>query len=529
MTGQTVSHYRILEKIGGGGMGVVYLAEDTRLGRQVALKFLPESIAADPLGLDRFRREARAASAINHPNICTIYDIGQDEEGRPFLAMEYLEGTTLKHRIEEGRPVPLPQIADWAVQIADALDAAHSKGIIHRDIKPANLFITTRQQAKVLDFGLAKVAADRARVGPSDLTATLSVALETSSGSTVGTICYMSPEQARGEDLDARTDLFSFGAVLYELATGSLPFEGKTTALVFNALLTSDPIPPSAKKPAVPADFERIVMRLLEKDRSLRYQSAADLAADLRRVQRDSTQTITAARPVARQSGRGGFHVSRAAIAATVSIAGILLAIWNLNRTKETKPEAPHPAVQLRRITANPSEHPVTYARISPDGQFIAYSDPGGIHMYKLQNSETRLLPNTEGMTLWGWAPGGTTLFAIKQRLDSFPQQFALDVIGGVDVKPVDWSLPSPDGSKVMYWDERGALHIRQASGGGDKLVMAAEDRPRDPRDSQRPLWSPNSKKLVWVRHDGPGFYLVTYDIASGNTMRGGGATESSR
>ena len=306
MTGQTVSHYRILEKIGGGGMGVVYLAEDTRLGRQVALKFLPESIAADPLGLDRFRREARAASAINHPNICTIYDIGQDEEGRPFLAMEYLEGTTLKHRIEEGRPVPLPQIADWAVQIADALDAAHSKGIIHRDIKPANLFITTRQQAKVLDFGLAKVAADRARVGPSDLTATLSVALETSSGSTVGTICYMSPEQARGEDLDARTDLFSFGAVLYELATGSLPFEGKTTALVFNALLTSDPIPPSAKKPAVPADFERIVMRLLEKDRSLRYQSAADLAADLRRVQRDSTQTITAARPVARQSGRGG-------------------------------------------------------------------------------------------------------------------------------------------------------------------------------------------------------------------------------
>ena len=478
MTGQTVSHYRILEKIGGGGMGVVYLAEDTRLGRQVALKFLPDSIAADPLALDRFRREARAACAINHPNVCTIYDVGEDQEGRPFLAMEYLEGTTLKHRIEEGLLTPLQQIVEWAVQIADALDAAHSKGIIHRDIKPANLFITTRQQAKVLDFGLAKLAADRARVGPSDATATLSVALETSSGSTVGTICYMSPEQARGEDLDVRTDLFSFGAVLYELATGSLPFEGKTTALVFSALLHSQPTLPSAMNPSVSGDFERIIMRLLEKDRSLRYQSAADLGSDLRRLQRDSTQTITAAQPAAPQSHRGGFHVSRGAVLTGVSIASMLLAIWSVSRTKEKKPDAPPPAVQLRRITANPSEHPVSYASISPDGQFIAYSDPGGIHMFKLLTSETRLLPNTEGMILWGWAPGGTTLFAVKQRLDSFPQQFALDVIGGVDVKPVDWGLPSPDGSKVLYWGERGAVHIRDVSGSGDKLLMPGRRSP---------------------------------------------------
>jgi serine/threonine protein kinase/Tol biopolymer transport system component len=523
MIGQTISHYKILEKLGGGGMGVVYKGEDTRLHRFVALKFLPQEVAYDPQALTRFRREAQAASALNHPNICTIHDIGE-ESGQAFIAMEYLEGLTLKHLIA-GRAMELETLLALGIEVADALDAAHAQGIVHRDIKPANIFVTKRGHAKVLDFGLAKIAVGGGAGKSSSAELTQSRETEadlTSPGSALGTVAYMSPEQARGKDLDARTDLFSFGAVLYEMATGALPFRGETTAVLFEAILHKAPVAPIRLNPDLPAELERIINKALEKDRELRYQSASELRADLKRLKRDtdsgrehagaSSESVVAQARSGSQAARGSgsaeamagagsgqsgsvashdvARVSGSAVvgdaesrskakvwaaAAIVLVLGVGYGVFRLQSPTAER------YTKIKQVSH--WHRPMRQPALSPDGHAVAFLSPAGgyeqVFLMLTSGGDPLQLTTDEGnKTLNGFSADGTLIYYGRQL--GRDELWAVPALGGTAVQVMEGGTrlwPSPDG-KTMFWDnaDTGDLMESQASGGPGKMLVSVKD-----------------------------------------------------
>jgi serine/threonine protein kinase/Tol biopolymer transport system component len=498
LTGKKVSHYRVLEVLGGGGMGVVYKAEDLKLGRRVALKFLPEEIGSDAKALERFEREARAASALDHPNICAIYEFGE-HEGRPFMAMALLEGQTLRDQIaSRAAPFTTDELLNLAIQIGDGLAAAHEKGIIHRDIKPANIFITNRNEAKILDFGLAKLtdAGEGERV-PRDETRTapvhdLSLSL---TGVAMGTAPYMSPEQVRGEKLDARTDLFSFGLVLYEMATGKQAFSGDTTPALHEAILNRTPIPAPELNPELPPGLEGIINRALEKDRNLRYQSATEMRADLHRSKTISTRPDSTA--------YGGTNVVRRHRGLAVGLLVFLVLLGGLMivrrwEVSKQRPELKSHVVR-RQLTANATGNPVIAATISRDGKYLAYSDVAWkMYLLQIDSGELRQLPASDFLPS-EWLPDGNHLLAVGRGQHS--GLWKMSIADGTSRKLPDIGGPealSPDGSQIAYERTSSVPEIWLMGADGEEPHRIAEF---DAVDALGDLaWSPDGQRLVYIR-----------------------------